>query len=139
MNVSERRKREVLRDEEDRGLAAVALTFLRYQNLIKIYHWQTPSYARHIASNELFESLSSLSDKFVEGLQGVHGQRVFFGQPVQLTLRDVDDQDAVELLNEFKNWIQVLERQVRLDKGLTNIRDEIISALDKALYLFTFQ
>jgi chemotaxis signal transduction protein len=31
-----------------------------------------------------------------------------------------------------------LHRHVELDKGLTNLRDEIISVVDKALYLFTF-
>jgi hypothetical protein len=138
MNGPERGQERMPRDA-NRGLATVAFALLRYQNLIKIYHWQTPSYARHKASDELFETLSSLTDKLVEGLQGASGQRVFFGRPVQLTLDDVNDQDAVELVTEFKDWLQVLQRQVELDKGLSNIRDEIISALDKALYLFTFQ
>jgi hypothetical protein len=37
---------------------------------IKLYHWQTLSYPRHKATDELHEELSSLVDKFVEVLHG---------------------------------------------------------------------
>lgn len=134
MNGPERSQRFTV----DRSLGTVVLTFFRFQNMFKIYHWQTPSYARHKASDELVDSLSSLSDKFVEGLQGATGKRVILGHPTSLALDDVDDQRAEALLQEFKAWLQVLHRHVELDKGLTNIRDEIISVVDKALYFFTF-
>jgi hypothetical protein len=134
MNVPDRSQRYTI----DRGLSTVVLTLFRFQNMFKIYHWQTPSYARHKASDELVESLSSLSDKLVEGLQGAAGKRVLLGHQTSLTLDDVDDQQAERLLQDFKAWLQVLHRHVELDKGLTNIRDEIISVVDKALYLFTF-
>lgn len=44
--------------------------FFYYQNLIKIFHWQTKNYAQHIASDQLYTSLLGLIDEWVEVYQG---------------------------------------------------------------------
>lgn len=41
------------------------------QNQVKIYHFQTKSYARHKASDTLFTSLVTNIDRFGEVLQSV--------------------------------------------------------------------
>ena len=44
--------------------------FLEMLTTIKLYHWNTHSYARHKATDELHEKLSDLVDEFVEVMQG---------------------------------------------------------------------
>ena len=47
--------------------------FFYYQNLIKIFHWQTKKYAQHIASDQLYQTLQTLIDQWVEVYQGKYG------------------------------------------------------------------
>ena len=51
-----------------RGLLGVTMQ-------LKVYHWQTPSYARHKASDALVASLTDKTDKIIEVLQGAAGKR----------------------------------------------------------------
>ena len=77
----------------------------------------------------------------MESLQGAQGTRLSFGgREVMVPLNDVDDQEASEMVRRMREWlITDLPRVVPLDSGLSNIRDEIVSALDTASYLFTFR
>ena len=50
--------------------------FIELLNMIKLYHWETRSYAQHEASDRLHESLSKHIDEFVEVLIGKY-QNVF--------------------------------------------------------------
>jgi len=51
--------------------------FLVLLNTVKLFHWKTTSFAAHKASDELYSSLNSNIDKFVEVLLGkLNGERV---------------------------------------------------------------
>ena len=41
---------------------------------IKLLHWQTKSYARHKAYDDIYHSLGDLVDKFVEMYMGKYGR-----------------------------------------------------------------
>ena len=42
--------------------------FLGVQSQLKILHWQTKQYARHMAFGSTYDELDELIDAFVEGL-----------------------------------------------------------------------
>jgi len=42
------------------------IVFLRILDIIKLYHWNTKVYSRHIATDELHKSLSKLTDSYLE-------------------------------------------------------------------------
>jgi len=46
---------------------------LTVQNQLRVYHWQTKSYAEHKALGKLYESLDGLTDQFIETLAGTKG------------------------------------------------------------------
>ena len=125
-------------DREENNLAEVVGRLLQYQNLFRIYHWQTRSYARHKASDELVSSFTDLIDRLVEGLQGAHNTRVTFGRPATFKVSNVSDANATGLLTDLKAWLENLQEEITLDIGISNTRDEIVALLDKTLYLFTF-
>lgn len=114
--------------------------FMDMLTMIKIYHWNTRSYAQHKASDELHERLSENVDKFVETLLGNKEDR-FSHLSTTIPL-------ATTMPAEFKNrlyWFR--EYLVRLDtvfagKGysdLLSIRDEILGDLNQFLYLMTLK
>ena len=127
--------------QEDDVVAGVVGRLLGFQNMMKIHHWQTPTFAHHKASDELLNTMSGLTDKFTEALQGVLGRRVNFNnRKYYLPLQNSDDEQAFALVTELRTWLMdSLPRKVNLSAGLVNIRDEMVSALDGALYLFTFK
>ena len=108
---------------------------------IKLYHWQTKKFARHKATCELHESLSDLSDKFIEVYMGRY-QRPEFKEPFTVMVKELsDNKTAKELIEEY---ITVLKKEVvkyikSSDTDLTNIRDEMLAELNKTLYLFTLE
>ena len=105
---------------------------------IKLYHWQTTSFARHKASCQLLESLTDLIDTFVETYIGRY-KRPYFQEDIQINVSQISDEQAKNMMNEY---ILFLKKEVPKylkshDTDLLNIRDEMISQFNKTLYLFT--
>lgn len=118
---------------------SIVHTFFEFQVKLKIYHWQTKIYSRHKASDELLGSISDKVDSFVEVLQGRTNTRVKFQKKQTIDLENVSDKQAVQLLKEFADWLSTdLDRKMKGDTELINIRDEMLAIINQTLYLFTF-
>lgn len=108
---------------------------------IKLYHWKTLSYSRHIASDNLQIGLNPLLDQFVESYQGDKG-RVDLNKG-SMTVYNIDDKNATFyvsklvdfMTNNFEQYLQ--SKGVKNTSHLLNIRDEMVTLLNKTLYLFT--
>ena len=48
----------------------VTLVFFEMLLMVKLFHWKTHSFARHKATDELYDSLNDHMDKFVEIMLG---------------------------------------------------------------------
>jgi hypothetical protein len=118
----------------------IVVSLLTFQNTIKIYHFQTPSYARHKASDKLFAALTATIDQFMEVLQGSWGVRIKLRPNTGIPLFNTTDGNVIRVLEEFSAWlVQDIPKMLRpQDVDLMNIRDEILSSVSQALYLFTF-
>ena len=122
-------------------MSSLLIRFLSFQQQVRLYHWGTKSYARHVSSGTLYEKMDTLIDTFIETMQGKLGkrQRIEY-KNMTFTLSQMSDKDAALLLHEF---IQFLENDLNrfLDKvgdnDLKNIRDEMLSTLNQTLYLFS--
>lgn len=125
----------------DRRAGKILVSFLAVKNILKIYHFQTPSYARHKRSDKLFEQLTDKIDTFMEVLQGAWDVRVKFDTRETIPLYNVDDTSIIIVLREFIVWLTddlpTLLREK--DTDLLNIRDEILGDVNQTLYLFTFK
>jgi len=111
----------------------IVCKFLHYQTLIKIYHWQTSSFARHKASDELHATLQEKIDNFVEVMQGSRGKKIKFTKTKMLPIQNVSENGAVKMLIKFKSWLNELSLN---EDDLMNLRDEIVSSVNKTLYLY---
>jgi hypothetical protein len=104
--------------------------FFTLQLLNKVYHWNTTSYARHIATDKFNSNLLSLTDKFVEVYIGRHKVKPVVNN---IKLDKKDDISIVKLFEESKQYLEEIELK---DPELLNIRDELLGEINQTLYLF---
>ena len=78
---------------------------LTLHNQLKVYHWQTRSYAAHIAFGGAYDVLTLLIDQFIEVYQGKNGllkaQNNF-----TITLRNLNgDEDVTKFIEAFLDGV----------------------------------
>jgi hypothetical protein len=113
---------------------------LTLHNQLKVYHWQTRSYANHIAFGGAYDALTLLIDQFIEVYQGKNGllkaQNNF-----TITLRNLNgDEDVTKFIEAFLDYLMgplVNGLDTARDTDLMNIRDEMSAELNKLKYLLT--
>jgi DNA-binding ferritin-like protein len=123
------------------------LTFMTILNQIKLYHWQTLSYARHKATDELYQELSDLIDKFIETLHGRiaynannSNYRIMLADDKSyIYIKNIKDIKGYELLKNIKTYLESDYMKAIVDNytELQNIRDEMLGIVNKTTYLFT--
>jgi hypothetical protein len=119
--------------------AEIIQVLLMLRNQVKIYHWQTHSFARHTASDGLTAQLDTLIDTFVEVYMGKYGRPHITAKYSTIKLHDTHDKTAGRVIEEGIKWMdkdlpKLLKKE---DTDLLNIRDEIVAELNKVRYLFT--
>jgi len=114
--------------------------FLQLRNQIKLYHWQTRVYARHIATDQIVEKIDKNMDSFVEIYIGKYGRPKVSGANATITLQNMGEAGASRMIKAAIKYLQgTLTRSLRdgVDSDLMNIRDELVGDLNQLLYLFT--
>ena len=121
-------------------IGEIAMILLSFQNQLKIYHWQTSIYARHIAADKLFDSLADQIDRFMEVLQGSKNLRLKLNSKTKtVKYSNQSDDDGNLILLSFKNWLTViLPSMLEDDTDLLNIRDEMLASINNTIYLYSF-
>ena len=113
--------------------------FLQMRDQIKLYHWQTRVYARHIATDTILKELEERIDSFVEVYIGKYGRPRITGKNTSITLQNLTEAGATRLLRSSITYLQgpLTKSLHSTDTDLFNIRDELIGQLHQLLYLFT--
>lgn len=115
------------------------IELLQMQQQLKIYHWQTKSYARHQAYGKAYDELAGLIDNFVEVHMGKYGRFQLNHPAIELT--DLSDSSAKEFVDSCVEFLISLTEKLdsRSDTDLLNIRDEMLAVFNKLKYLMTLQ
>ena len=120
--------------------------FFTVQLNIKLFHWNTSSYAQHIATDKFSGKLLELTDKFVEVFIGKYSYKPnlnnFSGSKkgggidtTKITFYNNDIDTIKTLLNDFSNILNNIENNNINDKSLLTIRDELLGEINQTLYL----
>ena len=73
---------------------------------IKIYHWQTLSYPRHVATNDLVTKLDASIDQFVEVYISKYGRPQFTGKTSTIKLHNYKDSEMTKFVQDAVSWLQ---------------------------------
>lgn len=114
--------------------------FLQLRNQIKLHHWQTRIYARHVATDNMLDKLEKSIDSFVEIYIGKYGRPRVTGKNAEITLHNLSEPGIVRVINAAIKYLQgTLTKSLKAaaDSDLINIRDEMMGELNQLLYLFT--
>jgi hypothetical protein len=112
-----------------------------FRDQMKLYHWQTLSHARHVASDDFVTNLTAFIDQFIEVYQGKYG-RIKLGKVSTVRLEDIDDDSIIDYLKKYRNYLTfTLSGSLHdmKDTDLLNIRDEMLADVNKTLYLFSLK
>ena len=128
------------RNRQNPDISQIVAVFLEILNTIKVYHWNTHSFAQHKATDELYDKLNSGVDKFVEILLGKDRVRIS-GLNNRAHRVDVKNTDAFkDKIHEYREFLIDMTAyfDARADSDLLSVRDEILGDVNQFLYLMTF-
>jgi hypothetical protein len=112
--------------------------FLHLRDQLKLYHWQTRVYARHVATDKILDKLEKNMDSFVEVYIGKYGRPRLTGAKATISLHNLTEAGATRLVKAAVRYLQGMKAlKADVDSDLLTIRDELIADLDQLLYLFT--
>ena len=114
----------------------IVTTFFNIRDQVKLYHWQTKSFAEHKATDDLVATLDTNIDKFVETYMGRYG-RPYVKRT--LPVKNLTVTGIRAFIGRSDEWLtNKLPRMLKkTDSDLLNIRDEILADLNQVKYLFT--
>lgn len=112
---------------------------LEIRNQMKLYHWQTNSYARHKAADKFLEKTEIIIDKIIESYQGKYNTIRVNKNTNKIKIDNINNKDIENFLIKFKNFLMDdYSKFINLNKNtnLINLRDELIENINITLYLF---
>ena len=115
------------------SMGTFILTLLHAATNTHILHWQTKSFAEHMALGEFYTAIPDLVDALVEATQGVTGEIIQFPAdyypPAESGL-----QELKELREYFVDNRDVMPK----DREIQNLLDGIGDQIDSTLYKLRF-
>lgn len=109
------------------------LSLLHSATNTHILHWQTKSFAEHMALGEFYEALPGLIDTLVEATQGVTGEIIEFPADYYPPAED----GLTELL-ELREFFVENRDVMPKDREIQNLLDGIGDQIDSTLYKLRF-
>lgn len=109
----------------------VLRNLLMAQRCAHVHHWQTKSFAKHLALGELYEALTEFADELAEIYMGLTGQTV---NPEQSDPNHFSQQDAVEFIRQLQNVLDGLKLQLPEYGALINKYEELQAVVARIKY-----
>jgi hypothetical protein len=124
---------------ENKDIEQYIIDLMQVQCQVKIFHWQTKIYAKHIALDGLFDTIIANIDEFTETAMGKYGRVDFSG--VSYTFDNITDTGINNLIDGYIDTAIALDDKVdaKKDSDLLNLRDELLGKLNQTKYLLTLK
>jgi DNA-binding ferritin-like protein len=116
----------------------VITPLVQFQQQLRIFHWQTDSYAQHKAFGKIYESLDDLVDSFVEKYMGTFGR----SKPTTtfvLELKPLSTSNVDISIQHFIDYLKDMNNEIPDNTDLLNIRDEILGEIHQLKYLLSLK
>lgn len=124
---------------ENKDIEQYIIDLMQVQCQVKVFHWQTKIYGKHIALDRLFDAIIDNIDEFTETAMGKYGRVDFSG--VSYTFDNITDTGVANLIDGFIDTAISLDDKVdaKKDSDLLNLRDELLGKLNQTKYLLTLK
>lgn len=118
----------------------IIISLIQMEQQLRILHWQTKSFARHEAFGKTYSALGDLIDTFVEVFMGKKG-RFQLGCDCGIQLMNLEDVKPLDFCNAACEMLCGISAVLdpTSDSDLMNLRDEMLSEINKLKYLLTLQ
>ena len=106
-------------------MSATDINFFFYmREQLKIYHWQTHSYPRHKATDDLLSALDTTIDTYVETYMGKYGRPKMTGTTNTIRVQNMNEKTATRFIHSCITYIQgpLIKRLKPVDTDLLNLR-----------------
>jgi hypothetical protein len=115
--------------------------FFTLRDQIKLYHWQTTSFARHKATDDAIKALDERIDAYVETYAGKYGRPKLTSRSNRIELSNLTEKTILPFLRKCIHILtnNLVSKLSPTDTDLISIRDDMLAELNKLLYLFTLQ
>jgi DNA-binding ferritin-like protein len=128
-----------------KGIRKIIQQTLEILHVVRLYHWNTASYSVHKATDELYSSVNTHVDNFVEVLLGKTGYKININD-YNIILHDklTTTSELEKHVNKYKTTMIQMKSVLKLKNcefmgDLNTIRDEIVADLNTLLYQLTLK
>lgn len=115
-------------------LESVAGRFTYFHEQLHLLHWQTQSYAEHMALGDLYDYVHGLKDDVIEKLMGYMGRR-----PSVYKLEPLTSTSAPAVVSELMDFASSLKSYAETNSyhDIANLADSLSGEAAKVKYLLT--
>ena len=116
----------------------IILKLVQIQTQFKFLHWQTSSYSKHKAYGKIYDTWGDLIDTFVESMMGKYG-RPQFESEFSIMFQDISYISIQKFMDGITEFLVAItdELDSKYDTDLLNLKDEMLSEINKLKYLLT--
>lgn len=120
----------------------IVIKFLQLQAQMRILHWQTTSYAEHMAFGGFYDAADDIIDKIIEAAQGKYG-RIMLGGLDSIIVSDYGNLKLNMFLMDLEVFLTTEFYCCGIDKQkdaeIENLVQELRGEVDKLKYLLTLK
>jgi DNA-binding ferritin-like protein len=116
------------------------IKLVQIQLQFKFLHWQTTGDAKHRLYGKIYDKLGDLIDEFTETMMGKQGRPEF--QPeFGIMFQDISNLKMQNFMDGITEFLVSMSDHLdsRYDTDLLNLRDEMLSLINKSKYLMTLK
>lgn len=120
----------------------IVIKSLQFQNQLRLLHWQTNSYAEHMAFGGCYDAINDIIDTLVEAIQGKYG-RIMLGGIDSIQISDYSNLKLnifiLDMETFFSKEIFTCGIDQTKDSEIDNILQELSGEISKLKYLLTLK
>ena len=119
-------------------MKSAIIVMMEMADQLKIYHWQTKSFAEHKALGKVYDALVDRTDDFVEVFMGKYG-RMKLDRTDTIEIENYSPEALRQYVDVCVEFLTSLNSQLdaKKDSDLLNIRDDMLGELNRLKYLLT--
>lgn len=124
------------------GTYKFAVELLSFRTTLKMYHWTTFKYSRHIATCGFLDTLDTAIDTMIETYSGKHGRPIIAPkESMTIAVYNLGDRDLPLLLERMETYLlkTVPTYLAPDDTDMVNLRDDLLGHVRKLMYLITLE